>query len=128
MKKTLAVFILMTVLFVGTGIWFSPKIGQKMCSYYDNEVTGEIVGVCYNADDVRADFDGNESDMMAALEKIYAKPIKTVRTDDCVIVYAYSSRVAARPLETSEGERYNVMAACSVRGVSIGVPVLSGSY
>lgn len=129
MKKTIVVFTVFIALAVATGLWFSPLSGLgEARSYYDNSEVEELVGACYNADTVRVDLDGDESDMMAALDRIFARPIKTVRTDDSVIVYAFSPRVAAKSQMTSEGEKYNVMAACSERGIVIGTPVISGSY
>lgn len=128
-KKTVFVFVILIALIVATGLWFSPLVGKgKTYAYHDNVATGEIAGICYTADEVRTDFDGDESDMLSALGRICAKVVKTVRTDDCVIVYAYSPRVAAKAQTTAEGDEYNVMAACSERGVSIGIPVLPGSY
>lgn len=129
MKKTAILFVILVALTVATGLWFSPLVGKgKVYSYRNNEPTGEIVGACYTADEVRTDFDGDESDMKRALERICARVVKTVRTDDCVIVYAYSPRVTAKAQTTTEGDEYNVMSVCSERGVSIGTPVLSGSY
>lgn len=131
MKKLYAVVIFFVLTVIGTAVWFSPLCAIGKPTEYDNNApVAEIGGVCYSADSCyRVDFDGEEEDLYAALKKINASEVKRVElTDGLVLVYAFSPRVTADVLHTAEGKPYNVMAASSSGRVSIGAPVLQGSY
>ena len=131
MKKLYAVVIFFVLVVIGTAVWFSPlcAIGDPV-EYKNNAPIQTVGGVCYSADSTyRVDFEGGESELYAALKKIYAEEVKRVVFDDgLILVYAFSPRVATGALTTSDGKAYNVMAASNSGRVSIGAPVLEGSY
>lgn len=110
---------------VVTAVWFSPLCGVGELYAYENNVPAEYMGgVGYPPyGSYRADFSGDEAALYAALDKMGASVVREERVDDLLVVYAYSPRVTA-----SSGEEYNVMAAYRAGRVSIGAPVLEGSY
>ena len=131
MKTLYAVVILFVASLVGAAIWFSPLCGLGTPEVYDNNVpVGAVEGLCYPSDALcRVDFSGSEKDMKRALDSIFAVTVKEVKTDDgLTIVYALSPRVCAQSQYLRSGEEYNVMAAYSSGSISIGTPILSGSY
>ena len=131
MRKLIVAVILFAVGIVFTAVWFSPFTAfDSPKAYRDNMPVGEISGICYSPDTlVRCDIEGGEDELYAALKTLCAREVKSVRTDDgMLIVYAYSERVCAKRQVLSDGREYNVMAACSDGRVSIGAPVLSGCY
>ncbi len=125
MKKLFAALCLFLVGAVATAVWFSPLCGVgELYAYENNAVTENIGGVCYPpVGSYRADFYGDEAAMYDALDRLCATVVRSERTDDLLVVYAYSPRVAA-----SVDADYNLMAACRAGRVSIGAPVLEGSY
>ncbi|MCM1368075.1 MAG: hypothetical protein NC184_04615 [Roseburia sp.] len=130
MKKLCTAVFLLLVGIVLTAIFFSPltAVGEPYI-YVDNAAVRRVDGLCYASGDiVRVDFSGDEDDMYAALERIGAETVKTAHAGGTLIVYAYSARVCSGSETTENGESYNVMAAYSDGKVSIGTPVLSGSY
>lgn len=130
MKKFCAVVILFAAALVFTAVWYSPltAIGDAQ-AYDNNEFAHSLTGACYAADEcVRIEIAGGETELYFALDKISATPVKTVEAGNRTVVYAYSSRVACASLTTSDGKRYNVMAAYGGGIVVIGTPVLQGSY
>lgn len=129
MKKLYAAVFILLVGIVSAAIWFSPlaSIGEPRI-YYDNAPVSRCGGLCYaSGDTVRVDFSGDESDMYGALERIGADTVKTVYSGGTLIVYAYSARICGEET-TDNGEKYNVMAAYRDGKVSVGTPILSGSY
>lgn len=125
MKKLFAALCLFLVGAVAAAVWFSPLCGVgELYAYENNVATENIDGVCYPpVGSYRVDFDGDEDELYAALDRINARVVRSERVDDLLIVYAYSPRVAA-----SVKADYNIMAACRAGRVSIGAPVLEGSY
>ncbi|MBD5132807.1 MAG: hypothetical protein HDT28_09540 [Clostridiales bacterium] len=130
MKKLIAVVFLFAAGLIATAIWFSPLTGLgRVYAYDNNEVIAAVDGVCYSQNGLyRVDFDGDETAMTDALDKIGARVVKQVEVGDTIIVYAFSDRVCAEVQYTAEGEEYNVMAAYGNGNVSVGTPILSGCY
>ncbi len=130
MKKFLAVGFLFCASIVFAAIWFSPlNILGDVQAYSNNEPIGAVSSVCYRSGGLyRVDFEGDSDDMFIALDRIDAKEVKRVDIDGTIVVYAFSPRVCCDVQTTAEGEKYNVMAACSDGNISIGTPILSGSY
>ena len=128
MKKMYAAFLLLAIVVVGIAVWFSPLTGDRY-AYNDNDKAQKSDGVAYPfGQTVRVDFDGEEADMYAYLDKMNATVVKTAEAGGRVIVYAYSPRVEDNGQCTSEGDRYNVMAAFADGRIAVGTPVLPGSY
>ncbi|MDE7108026.1 MAG: hypothetical protein K2O39_06850 [Clostridiales bacterium] len=131
MKTLYAVVILFVASLLGVAVWFGPLCGLGTPTAYDNnEPVSTLDGLCYPSDALcREDFSGSEKDMHKALDSIFAVTVKEVKTDDgLTIVYALSPRVCAAKQYLRSGEAYNVMAAYSSGNISIGTPILSGSY
>lgn len=130
MKKLCAAVIIFAAALVCTAVWFSPLIVLGAPAAYKNNVeVKRVEGLCYSQSDVvRVDIAGDIEQLYAALERINATVVMTAEIDGATIVYAYSPRVAAKTLTTSDGQQYNVMAACGGGTVKIGAPVLQGSF
>ncbi len=129
MKKMYAAFLLLAIALIGVAVWFSPLVGENRYAYNDNIPTEKLDGLVYpHGQTVRVDFDGEQADMYAYLDRLGATVVKTAEAGGRVIVYAYSPRVALDCNNTAEGGEYNVMAAFGDGKISIGAPVLPGSY
>ncbi len=129
MKKMYAAFLLLAIALVGVAVWFSPLTGDSRYAYNDNAPTEKLDGLIYpHGQTVRVDFEGAEEDMYGYLDRIGATVVKTAEAGGRVIVYAYSPRVSESGNYTTEGDEYNVMAAFGDGSISVGAPVLPGSY
>ena len=131
MKKLLTAVAILAAGIIMAAVYYSPLTGLGDAYEYVNNVPVESIdGLCYARDKlVRVDFEGGESDMYAALDRINAETVKVADCGGAVVVYAYSPRVAARSEKLSDGvTEYNVMAAVRDGTVSIGTPLLSGCY
>ncbi len=130
MKKLCAAVILFALAAVFTAVWFSPLVALGAPQIYDNNnAIARADGLCYGANDVvRVEFAGGADELDAALARIGAVTVKTVRTDCVTVVYAYSARVAAKSLYDCDGNEYNVMAAYGDGTVKLGTPILQGCF
>lgn len=131
MKRALtavAVLIMFAVVFVAAGLWYSPLTGMgEVYEYRDNAPYKRVYGLYLPSQTIRADFEGDENAMYAALFSIDAEIVKTVESGGTIIVYAISPRVASAR-NTSDFGEYNIMSAYSNGHICIGAPVLGGSY
>lgn len=130
MKKLIAVVFIFVATLVVAAVRFSPLCELGAVDKYDNnEAVHTYDGLCYPAVGVyRTDFIGGEAEMRDALDRMEARTVKETSAGGALIVYAYSDRVCTAALETADGEKYNVMAAAGNGRVSIGTPLLQGSY
>lgn len=130
MKRSVGFFVALALVAVAAAVIYSPLAHFKSAAvYYDNVEVEKVDGVCYAEDAlIRADLEGGESELCAALDKISARVQATAVTGDTLIVYAYSDRVCAAAMTLADGTRYNVMAALTAGHIAIGAPMLSGSY
>lgn len=74
---------------------------------------------------VRLDIAG-EASPDTLLDRLSARELWRERAEDVDIVYGYTDAIPM--YETVRGMRVNVMIASSARGVSVGCPLLMGSY
>lgn len=130
MRKTCAAVFLFAAGLVAVAVFYSPltSIGTPAL-YADNMPIGVVEGLCYPQESVvRVEAAGGEAELDALLARIDASKIKTVYTDDMVLVYAYCHRVCAVEQHLADGRAYNVMGAVRDGKIFVGAPILSGCY
>lgn len=130
MKKLCAAVLCFAIISVLAAVWYSPLCALgSVDEYRNNERVCAVEGVCYNTDNsLRVELEGGEKELTSALDKICAEVVCAVKTGNRTVVYAYSPRVAAKPLTAINGNAYNVMAAYGGGKVVIGTTVIEGSY
>ena len=74
----------------------------------------------------RIDLKGGERDIKALLERMNATIIKEERFEDITVVYAFCPRISN--FVEVEGAKVNIMIALSNGKMTVGSPLIKGSY